>query len=125
MTSLVPQNCYRGILIPRKKTLVTSVTDQQTGYDLVKRFSMFNTVLDAGASPWVTSTPCDLRLTRPGKARYGTKSRPARARPSVFSEFYRKIRIARRHAAWAKGNMDFDNSYIWILGLFVKYAQAD
>jgi hypothetical protein len=40
MTSLVLQNCYRGSLIPRKKTLVTSVTDQQTGYDLVKRFSM-------------------------------------------------------------------------------------
>jgi len=26
-------------LIPRKKALVTSVTGQQTGYDVVKRFS--------------------------------------------------------------------------------------
>src|SRR5215469_11407627 len=68
MTSLVPRNCYREGLIPRKKTLVTSVTDQQTGNDLVKRFSMFNTVLDAGASPPVTATPCDLRLTRPGES---------------------------------------------------------
>jgi len=40
MTSLVPRNCYRESLIPRKKTLVTSVTDQQTINDLVKRFSM-------------------------------------------------------------------------------------
>jgi hypothetical protein len=40
MTSLVSRNCYRREVIPRKKALVTSVTDQQTGYDLVKRFSM-------------------------------------------------------------------------------------
>jgi hypothetical protein len=39
MTTRPRNNCHRGDLIPRKKTLVTSVTDQQTGNDLVKRFS--------------------------------------------------------------------------------------
>src|SRR5215469_5079990 len=99
MTSLVPRNCYRGGLIPRKKTLVTSVTDQQTGSHLVKRFSMFNDVLDAGASPEVTRTLCDLRLTSPRKARYGKpRSSLAVAARRYFRIFLEKRKLdARTH----------------------------
>src|SRR5215469_379037 len=63
-TSRIPLNWFRGILIPRKKSLVTSVTGRQTGYDVVKRFTQRNTDLDAGSSRGVTGISCDLRLTR-------------------------------------------------------------
>jgi len=39
MTTRPRDNCHREDLIPRKKSLVTSVTDQQIANDLVKRFS--------------------------------------------------------------------------------------
>ena len=112
MTSLVPRNCYRGSLIPRKKALVTSVTDHQTGYDLVKRFSMLNTVLDAGASPRVTRTSCDLRLTRPWESLLRNQSPRARTQAPVFS---RILPEKRNCGPTRKRPHEFDNSYFRIL----------